>query len=124
MPTIALRLLGAFALTSDGAPLEGFAQPRLQALVAYLALHRRTPVLRAQLAAALWPETNDEQALKNLRTLLARLRAAMPEADALLAADALTLQWRPGTPGTLVAGRTGQSRRPVRQPANTRTSSV
>ena len=45
--------------------------------------------------------STDEQALKNLRTLLTRLRQALPDADRCLDITTLTLQWRPDAPLTL-----------------------
>lgn len=93
-----LHLLGPFRLLRDGSPVAGFEQARLQHLLAYLVLHRAAPVSRQQLAFAFWPETTDQQALKNLRTLLTRLRAglrsAQAEADCLVEVTGQTIQWR------------------------------
>ena len=77
MGSLQLHLLGPFRLLQDGQPVAGFDQARLQHLLAYLVLHRAAPVSRQQLAFAFWPDTTDGQALKNLRTLLTRLRAAL-----------------------------------------------
>ncbi|MFO7634640.1 MAG: hypothetical protein R6W76_18975, partial [Caldilinea sp.] len=54
-------------------------QPRLQRLLVYLLLHRRHPRPRQQIAFTLWADINEKQALKNLRTLLTRLRQTVPE---------------------------------------------
>ena len=101
MGGLQLNLLGPFRLLCDGRPVAGFEQARLQHLLAYLVLHRAAPVSRQQLAFAFWPDTTDPQALKNLRTLLTRLRSALsgalqetlPGADRLIDVSPHTLQW-------------------------------
>ncbi len=100
MPTARLQLylLGPFRLLQGDEPVAGFDQARLQHLLAYLVLHRHTPVSRQQLAYIFWPDTPDQQARKNLRTLLTRLRQALPHADDYLAATGQTLQWRADAP--------------------------
>ncbi len=96
-----IHLFGPFRLLWDEQPVPGFDQPRLQHLLAYLVLHRHTPISRQQLAFCFWPDTTDQQALKNLRTLLTRLRRALPQADDFIAATSQTLQWRADAPFTL-----------------------
>ncbi len=60
---------------------------------------------RQQIAFTLWPDTNEEQALKNLRTLLTRLRQTQPELDRFLEVGVYALHWRPDAPCSLdVAG--------------------
>ena len=76
--TLHMRMLGGFAIEQQGAPIATIASPRLQALLAYLALHRDQPQPRQRLAAALWPDSSESQAHTNLRTLLHRLHAALP----------------------------------------------
>lgn len=83
--------------------MAGFDQARLQHLLAYLALQRDQPISRQQLAFAFWPDTTDQQAFKNLRTLLTRLRQALPDADRLVFITAQVLQWRPDAPCTVDA---------------------
>jgi DNA-binding SARP family transcriptional activator len=75
--------------------------PRLQALLAYLLLHREAPQSRSHVAFQFWPDSTESQALSNLRTLLLRLRRALPDADRFLEATAQTLQWRLGAPFSL-----------------------
>lgn len=87
-----IHLLGPFRLLWDDQPVPGFGQPRLQHLLAYLVLHRDTPISRQQLAFCFWPDTTDPQALKNLRTLLTRLRRALPHADDFVTVTSQTLQ--------------------------------
>lgn len=90
-----IHLLGPFRVQQDGHPVVGFDQARLQHLLAYLILHRDAPVSRRQLAFIFWPDTSDQQALKNLRTLLTRLRQALPDADDFITVMPQILQWHP-----------------------------
>ncbi len=96
-----VSLFGSFRLLWDGQPVAGFEQSRLQHLLAYLVLHRDAPVSRQQLAFSFWPDTTDQQARKNLRTLLTRLRQALPAADDVVAVTPQTLHWRPDAPTSL-----------------------
>jgi predicted ATPase/DNA-binding SARP family transcriptional activator len=95
--TLHVRLLGGFELSYRGQPVAGFAQARLQSLLAYLLLHPDAPVLRQQLAFAFWPDTTDEQARSNLRTLLHRLIEALPDGASLLTVDRHTVRWHDST---------------------------
>jgi DNA-binding SARP family transcriptional activator len=71
---------------------------RLQALLTYLVLRRDQSLSRQQLAVTFWPDTTDAQARTNLRTLIARLREALPDVDQCLAVDAQSVQWRSDAP--------------------------
>lgn len=94
VPTLHIQLLGHCLLRADATPITTLDSPRLQALLAYLLLHRETPDPRQHLAFLLWPATTESQAHSNLRTLLHRLRRALPEADHFLHVEAQTVQWR------------------------------
>jgi DNA-binding SARP family transcriptional activator len=96
-----LHLLGLFRLLQGDRLVAGFHQARLQQLLAYLVLHRAAPISRQQLAFLFWPDSTDQQARKNLRTLLTRLRRPLPDADHFIDVSATTLQWRPDAPLTL-----------------------
>ena len=81
-----VRLLGECSLHLDrappaGEPLSEVNTPRLQALLAYLLLHRDAPQSRSHLAFLFWPDSTEAQAHTNLRTLLHRLRQALPDGD-------------------------------------------
>src|SRR5512139_84071 len=89
-----IQLLGSFQVSVNEKSIAKLQSERLQALLAYLVLHRAVPLSRQQLAVTFWPDTTDVQARTNLRTLIARLREALPEADHYLAVDAQTVQWR------------------------------
>ncbi|MFN8487281.1 MAG: AAA family ATPase [Caldilineaceae bacterium] len=98
-------LLGGFSLCHDkpvgNEPGQGVYTARLQALLAYLVLHRHTPQSRQHLAFLFWPDTNEAQALTNLRNLLHKLRQALPTLDDFLETNAQTVQWRADAPFTL-----------------------
>lgn len=67
---LGLQLMSGFALVRDGVPVE--VQPRGQRLLALLAL-RDEPLARGHVAAALWLDSDEEQALASLRSTLWRL---------------------------------------------------
>jgi DNA-binding SARP family transcriptional activator len=93
--TLEIRLLGDFVLRQDGRTVNGLDASRLQALLAYLLLHRDAPQLRHYLAFVFWPDSDESQARTNLRNLLHRLRQAWPEADAFLTIETKSISWRP-----------------------------
>jgi DNA-binding SARP family transcriptional activator len=74
---LALALLGPFQATLDGRPVEGLNSDRLRALLAYLAVERGRQHPREALAALLWPERTDREALSALRNALSKLRGAL-----------------------------------------------
>lgn len=92
--TLHVQLLGSFRVTRGNDQVVDLDQPRLQFLLAYLLLHRDAAISRQQLAFAFWPDTSDEQARSNLRTLLHRLLEALPEGKDVLALDRHTVCWR------------------------------
>ncbi len=101
LPVLHIQLLGGFHLRSEGTTIPTLDHPRLQALLAYLVLHRDRPHARQHLAFLLWPDSTESQARTNLRTLLHRLRQAFPDANQWLHVDAQTVQWRPSAACTL-----------------------
>ncbi|MGH2502118.1 MAG: AAA family ATPase, partial [Ktedonobacterales bacterium] len=94
-PITQIQLLGDFRLTWDDRPAQGINTPRLQSLLAYLALHRDALQLRQRIAFLFWPDSSEAQARNNLRQLLHALRGAQPDVSALLVVDHHALQWRP-----------------------------
>ncbi|MCC7165079.1 MAG: hypothetical protein IT331_21450 [Anaerolineae bacterium] len=67
---LGIRLLGDFRVTDGETPVTGIKTARLQALFAYLVLHRDASQLRRHLAFVLWPDSTKAQARTNLRKLL------------------------------------------------------
>ena len=96
-----LHLLGGFRLVFGDAPVTAIDSPRLQSLIAYLALHRDAPQPRRQMAYLLWPDSEEAQARTNLRNLLHHLRHALPEAERFVRLDGTTIQWAPDAPCTI-----------------------
>lgn len=88
-----IQLLGQFRLVYGDQPVTSIEAPRLQALLAYLLLHRIAPQSRQQLAFLLYPDSSEAQARTNLRNQIHYLRKALPDADRFLISDAQTLQW-------------------------------
>ncbi len=96
-PSLAIQLLGAFRIVAGDTSLR-LDQPRLQRLLVYLLLHRHHPRPRQQVAFTLWPDTSEEQALRNLRTLLTRLRQSLPDLDRYVEVSTYALKWRHDAP--------------------------
>ncbi len=71
-----VKLLGQFAVRRDGV-LIALPSRAAQSLLAYLVLTAGTPHRRERLAGLLWPDTTEENARKNLRHELWRLRKAI-----------------------------------------------
>lgn len=89
-----IRLLGQFDVRMEGKRVT-IPSRAGQSLLAYLALTAGTPHRREKLAGIFWPDTTDENARKNLRQELWRIRKALSvgqpaERDYLLA-DEFTL---------------------------------
>ncbi|MFN8467643.1 MAG: BTAD domain-containing putative transcriptional regulator [Caldilineaceae bacterium] len=100
-PQLAIRLLGEFLVAYQQQAVGGLGGDRPQSLLAYLLLHRDAPQSRRYLSFLLWPDSAEGQARSNLRNLFFALRQALPHADAYLASDATTIQWRVNAPYTL-----------------------
>ena len=93
-----IDLLGGFSLVRGETLITSIEWPRLQSLLAYLVLHRHSRQSRTHLACLLWPDSTESQAHTNLRTLLTRLRRALPNADTFLYTDRHGIQWPPRSP--------------------------
>jgi DNA-binding SARP family transcriptional activator len=90
-----IRLLGQFDVRLDGKRIV-ISSRAGQSLLAYLAMTAGTPHRREKLAGTLWPDSSEENARKNLRQELWRIRKAiptqnLPEVDDYLIADEFTL---------------------------------
>ena len=95
-PTLRIQLLKEFRLWLDDKPVDGLYQPRLQSLLAYLALHPHLPQPRHQIAYLIWPDSSEQQAQTNLRKLIHTLRQLLPDADRILFLDHRHLGWQEG----------------------------
>jgi DNA-binding SARP family transcriptional activator len=100
-PALRICLFGEFSVTYGDEPVPALALARLQHLLAYIVLHRHAPISREQLAYLFWPESSESGARTNLRGVLYRLRAAVPNNDLYLRLDATTVQWNERAPYSL-----------------------
>jgi len=98
MEQLNIALLGAFQVTGDGEPITDFEADSARALLAYLAMHAGTAFPRTALAALLWPEQPEADALHALRQALNRLRRAIGDSQAdppFLLITRTTIQFNP-----------------------------
>ncbi len=94
MQTLCVKLFGEFHLADgEGTSIGINATERLQALLAYLLLHRDAPLPRQQIAIHIWPESPETEAKANLRRRLYDLRQLLPNIDQFLQVESKTLQW-------------------------------
>lgn len=98
MAKLDIHLLGEFSLTYNDAPLTTVNTQRLQELFAYLVLNRHAPQTRQRVAPLMWPDSDDPQALTNLRNLLHSLRRALPEYQLYLNTEGQTPYWKNDAP--------------------------
>ena len=77
---LTITLLGRFAVSLDGAPVE-LATRKAAAVLAVLAHAGGRPVARERLAAMLWPRADEAQARGSLRQAVAQIRRALGHAD-------------------------------------------
>jgi class 3 adenylate cyclase/DNA-binding SARP family transcriptional activator/predicted ATPase len=96
-----IRLLGEVVVSVDGEPLEEFATPRLQRVLAHLTLDPGVVLSRSRLAFELWPDSTEGQARTNLRKLLHDLRHALPDAGRYVDVDGQSLRWRRDAPANV-----------------------
>jgi DNA-binding SARP family transcriptional activator len=101
VPSLAVCLFDQFYLAVDGVPVTALQPGRQQALLAYLILHRATPVPRRHLAFLFWPDSSEAQAHANLRQTLHFIRRSASAVAASLALDGRTVQWLPQDPWTV-----------------------
>ncbi len=93
-----IELLGGFRVTYGGGPLTGVRSGRQRSLLAYLILHRQHPQPRQRLAFLFWPDSEEAQALTNLRRELHHLRRVVPDIERCLRIDDKVLEWRADAP--------------------------
>jgi DNA-binding SARP family transcriptional activator/predicted ATPase len=65
----------------------------LQALLAFLVLHRDAPQSRQQIASQLWPEVTEIDAKANLRRRLYELKHLLPESNRQLRIETKSVHW-------------------------------
>src|SRR5262245_41579955 len=92
MTHISISLLGSFQVQRAGALVTRFRGDKARALLAYLAVEPAQPFTRSALAGVLWPEQEQQQALRNLSQALVRMGEALGELP--LHVTRQTIQWR------------------------------
>lgn len=95
IPPLHMSLLGDFLLMAGDTPVTTITVPRVQALLAYLVLHRSAPQDRSHLAFLFWPDSTEAQAHTNLRQLLYHLRQSLPYAPHLVSVARQSFHWQP-----------------------------
>lgn len=88
-----VTLLGEQAITDDVTGSVRMRSSRTVALVAFLAVHARSPQARQRIAGLFWPDSTDAQALTNLRRELHNLRHVLGDEPALVVTSR-DLCWR------------------------------
>lgn len=96
-----IELLGRFHHVYGGEPVTAISAPKRQLILAYLLLHADAPLSRRHLAFLLWPNSDDSQALTNLRKQLYHLRHELPDAERFLHVDSHSVHWQPQAPFSL-----------------------
>ena len=94
-----LRLLGTFEAEVDGHLVTHFEAGSARAVLAYLAMQRKSPQMRSHLAALLWGIDAENTGLTNLRSAVRRVRNAVDldhTQPSCLLTDRETVQLRPG----------------------------
>src|ERR1051326_3372613 len=74
---LTIRLFGSLSVLLQGAPMPRVRPRSVEWLLALLVLRSPRNVSRSWLAGTLWPDSEDPQALKNLRNVLLSLRQAL-----------------------------------------------
>jgi DNA-binding SARP family transcriptional activator len=87
-----VSLLGEKAIADDETGILT-SSSRAVAIVAFLAIHARSPQARQRIAGLFWPESTDAQALTNLRRELHHLRRVLGRERSLVVTST-DLSWR------------------------------
>ena len=77
MVRLSIRVLGGFQVDFEGVPVTDFKSDKVRALLAYLAVEADRPHSRDSLAWLLWPDSPNQVARTNLRSILANLRQSI-----------------------------------------------
>ena len=95
---LVIRLLGEAEISFDGHRLPDLTTPRIERMLALLALAPGAQLRRDRVAYQLWPDSTDGQARTNLRKLLHDLRQSFAEPDDFFEVGARTIGWNPDGP--------------------------
>jgi DNA-binding SARP family transcriptional activator len=92
MKTLRIHLLGEFSISRDETPITAITGGKVLSLLAYLLLNRSRQS-RKHISYLFWPDSDEGQAMTNLRKLFLLLRRSLPDSEDYLKADSLSLQW-------------------------------
>ena len=92
---LVIHLLGEAEVSFEGRLLPDLTTPRIQRMLALLALGPGARLRRDRVACQLWPNSTDPQARTNLRKLLHDLRRPFPKPDDFLEVGGQTIGWNP-----------------------------
>ncbi|HEY7269718.1 MAG TPA: BTAD domain-containing putative transcriptional regulator [Dehalococcoidia bacterium] len=74
-----VRFLGGFEIAVDGKTVGPWRNQRARLVLAYIFLHRRSPVTRQQLMSLFWPDHSEERAQNNLSLAVMAARRLLDE---------------------------------------------
>lgn len=100
---VSIEILGGFRIKAGDQEIAGFERPSLQRLLVYLLLNRGQPIARSHLAFTFWTDSNETQALANLRNLWYKLRQVLPDSHKFITADRANFKWYKDGPYVLDA---------------------
>ncbi len=95
---LSIQILGGFSVYRGDKALPGLERPSLQKVLVYLLVNRGQAVNRSNMAFIFWPDSNETQALANLRNLWFHLRRILPDLETFIKADRASLQWQNDAP--------------------------
>jgi WD40 repeat protein/DNA-binding SARP family transcriptional activator len=82
MTRLSIHLLGSFRADLNGRPVKDFKSDKVRALLAFLAVEADRPHSRDSLSWLLWPDSPNQAARTNLRSILANLRQVINDSYA------------------------------------------
>lgn len=92
---LVIHLLGEAEVSFEGRLLPDLTTPRMQRMLALLALASGARLRRDRVAYQLWPDSNEAQARTNLRKLLHDLRRPFAKPDDFLEVGGQAIGWNP-----------------------------
>ncbi len=95
---LVIHLLGEAEVSFEGRLLPDLTTPRMQRMLALLALASGARLRRDRVAYQLWPDSSEAQARTNLRKLLHDLRQPFAKPDDFLEVGGQTIGWNPDGP--------------------------
>jgi len=95
--SLQIRMMGGFSLQLEGQAAMSVVSARQRSLLAWELLHSG-PQNRTRIAQTFWPDSDEAQALTNLRSLLTRLLKDLPDLQERILITRHTLTWNATLP--------------------------